>query len=139
MPDIYTPFDTTVATAYFQKIARKGLIGDFSLDYLDKYRLDLKDKYPDFASFSQHFDAEGEIFNALLAEVEKAGIERKETEEERQKSDYVLKQNLKASFARHLFSVSAYYQVINELNEAYNKALEVLQDDTFKKMKLSYK
>lgn len=139
MPDIYTSFDTTISTKYFQRIARKGIIGDYTLNYLDLHRSELLAKYPDFATFNSTFDNESEIYNGLISSAEKAEINREEIDTEKEKSDFILKLNLKASFARHLYNVSAYYQVINEINEAYKKGVEVIQDDTFKKLKLSYK
>jgi carboxyl-terminal processing protease len=139
MPDIYTAFDTTISTKYFQRIARKGIIGDFTLNYLDQHRNELLLKYPNFEIFNKTFNTEEEIYNDLINTAEKADLNRDEIDTEKEKSDFILKLNLKASFARHLFDVSAYYQVINEVNEAYKKAVEVIQDDTFKKLKLSYK
>jgi len=139
MPDIYTAFDTTISTKYFQRIARKGIIGDYTLNYLDLHRSELLAKYPDFATFNSTFDNESEIYNGLISSAEKAEINREEIDTQKEKSDFILKLNLKASFARHLYNVSAYYQVINEINEAYKKGVEVIQDDTFKKLKLSYK
>lgn len=139
MPDIYTPFDTTLSTKYFQRIARKGIIGDFSLDYLDNHRNELLTKYPDFETFNKSFDSDFEIYKALLLFAEKAEIKREDIDTEKEKSDFIIQLNLKATFARHLYDVSAYYHIINHVNEAYKKAIEVLQDDTFKKMKLSYK
>ncbi|MEI8203872.1 MAG: S41 family peptidase [Bacteroidota bacterium] len=56
-----------------------------------------------------------------------------------EKSDKYLANQLKAIYARNLFDMGAVYQIINETDDAYLKALEVINNDAmFKKMKIRY-
>jgi hypothetical protein len=43
-----------------------------------------------------------------------------------------------ALFARNLYSVSAYFEIINELNDSYQEALKVLKGDAFEQAKLNF-
>jgi hypothetical protein len=48
-----------------------------------------------------------------------------------------LELRMKALIGRNLYEPGTFYKVINVLNPAYMKALEVLKDGTFNKMKLA--
>ena len=62
----------------------------------------------------------------------------KETNEEYQKSQNLIDTQIKALFARNLYSISSYYEIINQLNDAYLEAINVIQSDEFEKAKLEY-
>ncbi|NLF43702.1 MAG: hypothetical protein GX587_13490 [Bacteroidales bacterium] len=49
-----------------------------------------------------------------------------------------MRNQLKALVARNLWDFSAYIQISVQLDEAYKKALEIISDDTFDKMKIQY-
>ncbi len=46
---------------------------------------------------------------------------------------------IKAVIARDLYSFEAFWIVMNSEDEAYQKALNALQDDTFRKLKIAEK
>ena len=137
MPDIFVPLDTAFASVYFGKINRKGIMNEFTLDYMDKHRADLKSKYTDVKAFKKSFDAEKEILGEFIAYAEKNDIER--DEEGIKTSKILILIRLKALIARNLWDTSAFFEVANDLNDALNKAIETLNDNTFKKEKLVYK
>ena len=51
----------------------------------------------------------------------------------------IIQYQIKALIARNYWQNSAYFEIINELNESYTEAIRVIQDGTFDKMKLDYK
>jgi carboxyl-terminal processing protease len=53
-------------------------------------------------------------------------------------SEHAIILRTKALIARNLYENEAFYVLINDLNPALKKALVVLQDGTFEKMKLAY-
>jgi carboxyl-terminal processing protease len=53
-------------------------------------------------------------------------------------SERAIRLRTKALVARNLFDYAAFYRVINELNPAFKKAVEVLQDGTYEKSKLAH-
>ena len=53
-------------------------------------------------------------------------------------SEHAIKTRTKALIARGLYENEAFYVVINDLNPALKKAIEVLQDGTFDKSNLDH-
>ena len=75
MPDIFVPIDTTRASEYYIEIRGKGLINNFTLEYVNKNREELLKKYPTFEEFDKnyhHLKVEDEFY----AYTEKAGIKK---------------------------------------------------------------
>lgn len=75
MPDIFVPIDTTRASDYYIEIRGKGLINNFTLEYVNKNREELLKKYPTFEEFDKnyhHLKVEDEFY----AYTEKAGIKK---------------------------------------------------------------
>ena len=137
MPDIFVPIDTSMSSTYFGKINRTGLMNEFTLDYMDKHRDELKAKYTSVKEFKNSFDAETEILEEFIVFAEKNEIPR--NDEDINTSKKIILIRLKALIARNLWDTSAYFEVANELNDALNKAIETLNDKTFKKEKIIYK
>ncbi len=55
------------------------------------------------------------------------------------KSDKLLLTQIKAMFVRNLFDMGSVYQILNEIDDTYLKALDVISNDSnFKKMKIRY-
>lgn len=75
VPDIFVPIDTTRASDYYIEIRGKGLINNFTLEYVNKNREELLKKYPTFEEFDKnyhHLKVEDEFY----AYAEKAGIKK---------------------------------------------------------------
>jgi carboxyl-terminal processing protease len=53
-------------------------------------------------------------------------------------SKFALETRIKALIARNLWDYSAFFQIVNVLNPAYMRAIEVLNDGTFEKMDLAH-
>ena len=137
MPDVFVPIDTTMSSEYFGKVNRKGLLNEFVLIYMDSHRKDLKAKYNDVSRFKADFNAEEEVLDDFIAYATKNEIER--NDEQINTSRKLLTIRLKALIARNLWNTSAYFQIANDLNHSYLKAIEEINSNTFKKEKLVYK
>lgn len=137
MPDIFVPIDTSLYSDYFGKVNRKGLFNDFVLIYLDSHRKDLLTNYSDIITFKSSFDAEKEVFDSFIAYADSNEVEK--NEEQINTSKKLILVRLKALIARNLWNTSAYFEIANELNNDYLKAIEEINNDTFKKEKLVYK
>lgn len=135
MPDVFVPLDTSLTSKYYAELQRKSALIDFTLTYSDNHRNDLKLKYPDIDSFKKGFSIDGKIFDDFLAFAQKKGVEKDTAGINT--SERLIKVQLKALIARDLFSTGAYFQVINELSNAYSKAIDCLRDNTFDKMKIA--
>ena len=56
MPDYFIPLDTTFVSDYYTDVFRKGLLNEFSVQYLETRRKDLVKAYPDIKSFKNGFN-----------------------------------------------------------------------------------
>ncbi len=135
MPDVFVPFDTSETSGYFSNLVRKGIINSYALSYADAKRKKLKRTYPDYKAFKKDFKIDQEITDAIIAEAEKEMISF--NEEDFKKSEHAITIRFKALVARTLYESEAFYYIINDINESYQKALEVLEDGTYKKLNLA--
>ena len=81
--------------------------------------------FPTFEKFKAHFEVGNELQEKLIAEAEKEGITF--VEEEFEKSKPFLLPQIKAIIARDLWETSNFFQIANERNETYKKAVEILR------------
>ncbi|MCF8388313.1 MAG: S41 family peptidase [Bacteroidales bacterium] len=127
MPDIFTPWDSTRVTDYFSDLVRKGAFNEFILNYLDKNRSSILRKYPEFADFKEDF----RITDKILKNFTDFGSERdvEYNEEEFGDSEELIRYRLKAMMARNLWDVSSFFEIIVGIDEEYQKALQILQDE----------
>lgn len=137
MPDVFVPIDTSMVSAYFDKVSRKGLINEFALDYTQTNREELVAKYIDVKTFKANFDAETALLEPFIAYAEKNEVER--NDEQIATSKNFMLARIKATIARNLWDNSAYYQVISDIDDAVQTALKEINGSTFKKEKIVYK
>jgi carboxyl-terminal processing protease len=132
MPDIYVPLDTSKYSTYSGELNRKNIIFQFVSSYIDKHRKSLQSKYKTFEAFRKSFVVDDNLFNEMVAFGEKEGV-RKDEKGIKVSGGYI-KQYMKALIARNLFDYSAYFKIINEGDNVYEKAIEVLNNwDKYRK------
>ena len=131
MPDIFIPLDTTYSSKYLSDLQRKSVLFEFALSYTDKNRKLLNDTYPDITVFRKSFVADDGLMNELVAFGEKKGVPLDSAGFETSKPLMVVQ--LKALIARDLWNVDAYWQVINERNVFFTRAMTIMYDKTFEK------
>ncbi len=136
MPDIFIALDTTINTELNRNLIRRGLYNQFVLSYLNTHREELKLKYPSFQSFKTDFKLDDQLMEEFFAFAKKKKV--KKDEDDYKKSAKLIDAQITALFARNLYSVSAYFEIINQLNDSYLEALKVLKGDAFDEAKLNY-
>lgn len=137
LPDVFVPVDTTDNSEYFSRILRKGLDNRWALSYVDSLRATLLERYSTPAAFLRDFEltpAELERFIAF-AETEEVPF----VAEDWAQSKDAISLRLKAMIGRNIHTPEVFYQAIAPLNEALQRAIEVLQDGTFERMNLAHK
>lgn len=137
LPDIFVPLDTSESSDYFSGLLRTGVTNDWALDYVNANRAKLQATYPDIKSFQNNFKLKEEDITAIIKLAEERKVPY--NEKEFKISEHAIKARLKALVARSLFDNEAFFVMINDLNPALKKAIDVLQSGTFDKMNLSYK
>ena len=135
MPDIFVPIDTIDISDYYKKIQRKGIIYDFVLKYVDENRNKLEEKYSDFEFFKNDFKITDKILDNFLVFAEKEGVEK--DKEGLDISKNVFQIQIKSLIAKDIFGRDEFFYLINDLDKAYLKAVEILQNDKLYKKELS--
>ena len=126
IPDHFVPLDTTGTSPYFNKLIRKGIFNQFALSWVNKNRESLEKKYPNFDKFNSKFDTQKAV-DELIKYAEAEGLEF--SENQYNKAKHVIHTRLKANIAQDLYNYKKFYQVINSLNNALEKSLELIKDE----------
>lgn len=136
MPDLYVGVDTTERSDYYIDLLRKGIFNRYSLNYIDGKRQEISSTYEGVSQFKKEFDMKPVVKELIEAGVEK-GIEF--NEEQYEISENLISNLLMAYIARGVWDNSAFYSVTAEVDPIVSKALEAMEDKSFKKYKLSYR
>jgi len=137
MPDVFIPIDSTRFSDYYTDLVRKGVFNEFTMSYLDKYRMDLLQKYPDINTFIANFQLTDEIFSDFNSNAEKSEVLRN-TDDKYYYPDENIKTQIKALIARNLWDTNAYFKVISILDQELSTAIELLEDGSmFSELKLN--
>ncbi len=146
MPDVFVPLDTVGYPDYYSELYRQGYVNDFILEFLDKNRISLLDKYSDFAQFETNYKIDKDFLNLFWSFIEQK-IRKKtdhaevdaEVLKQKVKFDEMKKHpidHIKAVLARDLWTMNEYFQIINKDDITFQKALEIITDAQKYEMKL---
>ncbi len=127
MPDVFIPLDTTKYSTAHTKLAAYGVINSFVASYFDRNQKQLRKDYPTFDDFKKNFTVNQKMLDNILARAkkDKLEIDPKSFEE----GVDMLKLQVKALIARDLFSMSNYFEIMNDADQSYIVALEIINDD----------
>ena len=126
MPDCFVPIDTARYSDFHRNLIAKGVLNRYTLDYFEKNRDDLKQNYTDFDKFNTDFSVTDEMMQNLLKAADDEKV--KFDEEQYERSKPLIQLQIKALITQNLFSQNEYYRVINTVNNALNKAIEIIGD-----------
>jgi carboxyl-terminal processing protease len=116
--------DTSWYSDYYDALRAKMIISDFIIQYMDKNRVALEDKYPDFEAFNRDFSVDRPILDALVEMGEKRGVPA-DTAGLAHSEEY-LRTVLKALIAQKMGTMTDYFRVMNATDEFILRAREVL-------------
>lgn len=136
IPDIFVALDTTYISDYYNDLIRKGIMNSFTLTYVDKNRNKLKKAYPDFKKFNESFKVDDKLIEELKSYAKNEGLEFNE-EQFNTSKDHILVR-LKAGLAQNIWDYPMFFQIINEVNPSFQKAVEAIEGENFAKYKLAY-
>lgn len=124
MPDFFVPLDTTMSSAYVNRLFNSDSAREFILDFVDKN----KGKFENmsFESYYKNFEVTNEMLQSLIKVGEKNKV--KFDEKDFKKSKDYLKILVKAHMGRNLFDDNAFYKIINDINEIYLQALNLFEE-----------
>ena len=134
IPDVFVSLDTSSTSEYWNRLVRKGIMNQFALNYVDKNREELLRMYPSLEAYKKDFDP-AYVLQEMIAYAEKEGVAYNEVDY--QKAKRAIDLRLKANIAQNLWDYPSFYQIINDLNDALQKAVEALENGTYDKMRLA--
>ena len=126
MPDVFIPVDTSRYTDYHRSVVAAGLVNRIAMNYLDRHRAELNKKYPKFAQYKQNFNVTDDMMQELVTLAKDDKIEFNEEQYNRSKPLIMLQ--IKALIARDLYDMAQYFQIINDDNPSYQKALQIINN-----------
>lgn len=124
MPDYFVPLDTTMSSAYVTRLFNS----DSSREYILGFVQDNKRKF-EMMSLDEYYE-DYEVSDAMLKDLVKVGEKNKVKFDEKDfnvSKDY-LKILMKAHLGRQLYDDSAFYKVINDINEVYLQAINLFDE-----------
>lgn len=127
MPDVFIPLEKDKNWIYYNKLASKGLIFRYAFEYTDRNREQLK-KYDTLEKFDSEFEIDNSFFNDFLKYAENKGV--KNDKEGLAFAKDRIKILLKAYIARNLFDDKGFYPVYLQIDDTYNKALNVFVEES---------
>ena len=121
MPDYFVPLDTTMNSAYVNKLFSSDTSREYLLDYVTKNKgnftkISVEDYY-------KNFKVSDAMLNDLVAFGKKNKVEF--DAKDFAKSKEYLRILIKAHLGRQLYDDSAFYKVINDINEVYQQAIKL--------------
>jgi carboxyl-terminal processing protease len=133
-PDYFVPYDTSYFSGYYRVLISKGILNQFILNYGDRNRTDIKTKYKEFSDYKTSFKVSREMTDALIKYAEAEGL--KYNQVDFKKSEYMILLLCKSYLARDIWETSEFFQIYNEADPIFKRALNVLSESSLYEKKL---
>jgi carboxyl-terminal processing protease len=132
VPDIYVPLDTLWTSRFYGKLIRSGSFNQFALSYVEKNRQALTDKYPDPKLYIAQFRSDSVLMQEFF-DFAKSKKAEPDSAENFSQSIQMIQTQLKGLIGQNLFTYDVYYEITNEINPIYLRALLAFSDGSFEK------
>lgn len=132
MPDVFVPLDTTQYTKYYRDLVAKGVINNFTIDYVDRNRKAIKKTYKN----DDRYISEFRMTDAMWADLVAMGVKEKvePDQEALETSKPLIEMIIKALIGRDIFEDSTYYKIYNLHDPIFLKAVEVISGPEYDKL-----
>lgn len=124
MPDRFVPIDTTGVTPYYRDLRAKNAFNQYTVEYIDAHRDELKKQYPTMEQFIAGFSFTPQMMDEFVNTATRLGVEP--NPQQLEESRKAISTILTGLIARDLFDYEAYYRIANELNPVYREALRLI-------------
>lgn len=124
MPDEFVPIDTTYYSQYYRDIMSKGVLPTYTLNYVDQFRKELKEKYPTEDVFFEQFKVSPDMIQAIVDKAQAEGVEP--NPEQLAISLPVIEAIIMGYLTRDLYEDGTYVRATNPLNPVFLKSVEIL-------------
>lgn len=128
MPDVFIPLDTTKLSNAHRAVIAKGTMNTFTLNYFKANQAKLKKKMPTLDDFiSQKFEITENMVKDFIVQAKKDSVQNDSLET--LLTNQIFKLHLKAYLANDLYENGAFTRIMNQTNNAFIKALEILAEE----------
>lgn len=127
MPDCFVPLDTLKYTKFNRQLASKNIIISSVLKYVDDNRNKIKGDYENIDAYIANFDVPQALVDTIISEGIKQDVKAAD-DDELQRTLPFLNAQIKALVARDIWDMSAYYRIINDTNDIYERGLMIIAD-----------
>jgi carboxyl-terminal processing protease len=133
-PDYFVPWDTSFFTPYYRELISKGTLNQFILNYGDKNRVAINSTYKNFQEFKKAFKVTEDIKNELVKYAEKEGLAY--NADQFAKSQQMIFVLCKAYLARDIWENSDFFEIYNEVDPIFKRAIQVITESSLYDKKL---
>ena len=125
MPDWFVPLDTAGNSSFFNALMRKGVINQFTLQYMDRHRKEMNRTYDDSRSFAKQYKVDQALVRQLAAYAQKQGVKAQMPAPGTEQMARI-RHNLKSLMARQLYGQDGFFRIFNQKNSAFQRAMELI-------------
>jgi carboxyl-terminal processing protease len=125
MPDIFVPLDTTRTNRYYRNITAKNVVLNTAQQYAERNRRSLQRRFRSFEEFNMGYQVGPDVIRLFQEKARDAKVEF--DEEQYQESLPIFRTQLKATIARMIWGMNAYFQVIQDLDETIQRAVKYME------------
>jgi carboxyl-terminal processing protease len=124
MPDIFIPIEKDSTLKFYNLAVNKNLLFQWSFDYTDKYRPQLS-RFKNVDAFEANFQVTDAMYSDFLKYSEKKGLKHEGTNlAENDRRARIL---IKAYIGRNILDNEGFYPVLNTIDPAFKKAMEIVR------------
>jgi carboxyl-terminal processing protease len=124
MPDVFIPLEKDSALYFYNQCINKGIVYQFAFDYTDRHRSGML-HFKTADQFEKGFAVTDAIYIDFLKIASEKGIKR--NGKDLTKSDRYVKTMIKAYIGRNLLDNDGFFPVMNTIDPAFIKAMEILE------------
>ena len=125
MPDIFIPIEKDSTLKFYNLAVNKSLVYQWAFDYTDKFRSRLS-RFKNVDTFESGFNISDEMYADFLAYALKKGL--KHEGKNLAESDHRARVLLKAYIGRNLLDNEGFYPILNSIDPAFIKAVEIVKN-----------
>lgn len=135
MPDYFVPLDTSIYSDYYRSLVSLGIFNQFMLQHVDKHRKELQERFADFETFNREYKPSQSELDQLISFA--AGEELEFKQEDWDTSKEQIAMLFKSYLARDLWGMDEFFEVYNQSDEVFLKAVEILENPSMLHQKLA--
>lgn len=131
-PDKFVALDTTDFTKYYRDVTAKGVINQYSINYVDTHRKEIKKAYKSDDDFVKGFNVTDEMLQELYDRAKAEGVEY--NAEEARQSEPLFKMILKGLIGRDVYDQPTYFKVYNQYDPIFREAYRLINSPDYDKI-----